>query len=58
VDLPWFGFSAFYAGLQIADFTAYLIDFTSNEEQTLRRSREIIEAFDVVKSRVRLIQIP
>ncbi|MFQ5613247.1 MAG: DUF3800 domain-containing protein, partial [Anaerolineae bacterium] len=29
VELPWFGFSAFYAGLQLADFTAYLVDFVS-----------------------------
>jgi hypothetical protein len=31
LDVPWFGFSEFYAGLQLADFLAYVIDFGNNE---------------------------
>jgi hypothetical protein len=33
VELPWFGFSAFYAGLQLCDFVAYAFDFAHNERQ-------------------------
>nr|VFJ74496.1 MAG: hypothetical protein BECKFW1821C_GA0114237_10636 [Candidatus Kentron sp. FW] len=31
IELPWFGFSAFYSGLQLADFSGYLLDFEQNE---------------------------
>lgn len=31
VELPWFGFSSFYSGLQLADFCGYLLDFEQNE---------------------------
>lgn len=31
VELPWFGFSAFYAGLQVADVMAYLLAWKARE---------------------------
>jgi len=58
VELPWFGFSAFYAGLQLADFAAYLIDFGSNESGRAMRSAELQEAFVRLQSKVHLVQVP
>lgn len=58
IELPWFGFSAFYAGLQIADFSAYLIDFVSNEGSTGRGSLELQEAFEKLRHQVKLVFIP
>jgi hypothetical protein len=58
VELPWFGFSAFYAGLQLADFAAYLVDFVANETASARRSVELQEAFDRLREKVRLVRIP
>jgi Protein of unknown function (DUF3800) len=57
-ELPWFGFSAFYSGLQIADFSAYLIDFVSNEGTTGRGSLELQESFNLFRSQVKLVHIP
>lgn len=57
-ELPWFGFSAFYAGLQIADFSAYLIDFVSNEGGPARGSSELQEAFNKFRHQVKLVYIP
>lgn len=31
VGRPWFGVSSFYAGLQLADFVAYLVDLMHND---------------------------
>lgn len=58
VELPWFGFSAFYAGLQLADFMAYLIDFVSNETTVPKRASELHDAFERVQRKVKLIRIP
>lgn len=57
-ELPWFGFSAFYAGLQIADFAAYMIDFVSNEGTPGRGSLELQEAFNKFRHQVKLVYIP
>jgi hypothetical protein len=57
-ELPWFGFSAFYAGLQIADFSAYLIDFVSNEGTSARGSLELQAAFNTFRHQVKLVYIP
>lgn len=57
-ELPWFGFSAFYGGLQIADFAAYLVDFVSNEGTTGKGSLELQEAFNKFRHQVKLIYIP
>ncbi len=58
VELPWFGFSAFYAGLQLADFTAYLIDWSANEKGHAERSKELQEAVALVRAKVKMIRIP
>lgn len=58
VELPWFGFSEFYAGLQLADFTAYLIDFIANEALCSRRSEELHDAFVRLEGKIRVVHIP
>lgn len=58
VELPWFGFSAFYAGLQLADFAAYVIDFVTNELEFQKRSRELEEAYGRFQGKVQLVHIP
>lgn len=58
VELPWFGFSAFYSGLQLADFSAYLVDFVANESTRPRRSAELQESFVKIKDKVHLVPIP
>ncbi len=58
VELPWFGFSAFYAGLQLADFVAYLVDFVSNEIRRDERSRSLFDAYAIIQSKVTLTRIP
>jgi hypothetical protein len=58
VELPWFGFSAFYAGLQLADFTAYLVDFVSTEIKRDERNRPLLDAYSLIQSKVTLIRIP
>ena len=58
VELPWFGFSAFYAGLQLADFAAYLTDFVSNEGNAGRGSTEMAAAFNRFRHKMRLFPIP
>ena len=58
IELPWFGFSAFYAGLQLADYVSYLIDFVSNEIGSGVRSAELYRAFEHLRSKIRYVQIP
>lgn len=59
IELPWFGFSAFYAGLQLADFSAYMIDFVSNEEVSDKaRAQELVEAYNIFKNKIHLVSIP
>jgi len=58
VELPWFGFSAFYAGLQLADFAAYMLDWMSNEDAPNERNREIRVALQSLRKKVQLVQIP
>jgi len=58
VELPWFGFSAFYAGIQLADFAAYLVDFVSNEGGQTKRDSELHEAFARFQRKVSLVHIP
>lgn len=66
VELPWFGFSAFYAGLQIADFVAYFVDFAANEgrmqqadtEGGKRRNLQLLQIIERLMYRVNLVQIP
>jgi len=58
IELPWFGFSAFYAGLQLADFAAYLVDFASNEMDRDVRDRPLHDIGVRIRERVLLIRIP
>ena len=58
VDLPWFGFSAFYAGLQLADFSAYLLDSMANDPQAKGRDRAMLEAYARLQTKVRLAHVP
>ena len=58
LELPWFGFSAFYAGLQLADFCAYLIDFATNEHISGHEDSELWKAYTNVQPKVRLTRIP
>lgn len=63
VGVPWFGFSAFYAGLQLADFAAYIVDFVSNEADHSQQSRSkrrnpLNDAFGLIAHKVALFRIP
>ncbi|MCP4416845.1 MAG: DUF3800 domain-containing protein [Chloroflexi bacterium] len=58
VELPWFGFSNFYAGVQLADYIAYLTDFVSHQEIGRKRSTPLHEAFSLIESKLHVVQIP
>ncbi|GAB4437413.1 MAG: hypothetical protein Kow00120_04720 [Anaerolineae bacterium] len=58
LESPWFGFSAFYSGLQLADFCAYLTDFAANDTSRSPRNSVLFSAFEVIAPKVRLVQIP
>lgn len=61
VELPWFGFSAFYAGLQLVDFVAYFTDFVANETRISEehaRNADLARAYERFKHRVTFITIP
>ena len=61
-ELPWFGFSAFYGGLQLADFVAYLCDWAHNDEvssdSSAGRADDLRRVFETLAPRVRLVRIP
>ncbi len=44
VELPWFGFSHFYMGLQLADFIAYAVDVKANERDNEKRNGNLFYA--------------
>lgn len=58
IGLPWFGFSSFYVGLQVADFSAYMIDFVSNEVDTPFGSAALQKAFGQIESKIQLTRLP
>jgi len=58
IELPWFGFSAFYTGLQLADFVSYLMYFISSELERGSLTPELQTIFDQLKPKIQLIQIP
>ena len=58
VELPWFGFSAFYAGLQLADYTAYLFDFVTNSVVRQKRRTPLHDAFGRLEKKLRVVRIP
>ncbi len=62
-DAPWFGFSAFYPGLQLADFVAYLLAWESRaREQTFRGSEERVkQAYRLIgyfRQQVQIVTVP
>ncbi len=57
-EIPWFGFSAFYAGLQLADFVAYLVDFVANETNRAKRENAMQQAYALIAQKTHLFQIP
>jgi hypothetical protein len=60
VELPWFGFSEFYTGLQLADYVVYLIDRSSKEAGTASGHTELEEAlkFFLNKNKITLVELP
>ncbi|MBC6434575.1 DUF3800 domain-containing protein [Nostoc sp. HG1] len=58
VELPLFGVSNFYTGLQIADYVVYLIDRSSKEAETARGDAELEEAFNLLEPKMQLVKIP
>jgi hypothetical protein len=70
VDVPWFGFSAFYAGLQLADFAAYLMDIEANERVRAKpaeearpgtraqRDNEMRAAINLLRAKTKRIRLP
>lgn len=57
-EIPWFGFSAFYSGLQLADFAAYLIDFVANEANRSKRENPMQQAYSIIAPKTHLFRIP
>ncbi|MEG4836599.1 DUF3800 domain-containing protein [Microcoleus sp. B9-D4] len=60
VELPLFGFSEFYTGLQLADYVVYLIDRYSKEAGTASGHTELEEAyfFWLQENKITLVQLP
>lgn len=56
-ELPWFGFSAFYAGLQLADFVAYSFDLLYNRDERRHGSDELRQAYLLYADKVRFVEI-
>jgi hypothetical protein len=58
VELPLFGSSEFYTGLQLADYVVYLIDRSSKEAGTASGNTELEEAFNLLEPKMQLLKIP
>ncbi|MDF0556650.1 DUF3800 domain-containing protein [Kamptonema sp. UHCC 0994] len=58
VELPLFGFSEFYTGLQLADYVVYLIDRSSKEAGTASGNTELQEALNFIQSKIKLVELP
>lgn len=56
VALPWFGFSEFYTGLQLADYVAYLIARKSKDEGSNRTNSESVQAFKLLQPKINLVE--
>jgi hypothetical protein len=57
IELPWFGFSEFYAGLQIADFCAYTVNCLAREEN-VGRDAELYRSLEALYSRIQVMKVP
>jgi hypothetical protein len=58
VEQPWLGASQFYVGLQLADYVAYLISLKTQNIQKDDRNFGFLEAFDILKDKIHLVEIP
>jgi hypothetical protein len=61
VELPLFGFSEFYTGLQLADYVVYLIDRSSKEAGTASgHTDELEEALKLLlnENKITLVELP
>ena len=59
VQIPWFGFSAFYVGLQLSDFVAYLINYLENDSVSLNKKDPImVQSGNIIKGKLILERIP
>jgi hypothetical protein len=58
MELPFFGVSDGYTGLQLADYVVYLIDLHSKLAGTARGYAEFEEAFNLLKPKRQLVKIP
>ena len=56
IDLPWFGNSEFYAGLQLADFTSYLVDAMRNKNREAPMNLNI--SFDHLGHKIKVVPLP
>lgn len=57
VESPWFGFSAFYAGLQLSDFVAYTFDLLHNRHESGRGEAELQWAYQRYAHKVQMVEI-
>jgi hypothetical protein len=58
IEMPWFGFSAFYVGLQLADYVAYSIEYISEAKEGDKRSLELRQAFSLLRDKIHVSEIP
>jgi len=58
VEEPWFGFSSFYIGLQLADFYSYIVDFMENNSRDEKDRNKLKKAYNLIKDQVILLKIP
>ena len=58
MELPFFGVSGGYTGLQLADYVVYLIDLHSKLAGTARGYAELEGAFNLLKPKMQLVKIP
>lgn len=57
IELPWFGFSSFYSGLQLVDFCAYMLDFEQNEQFQAKKLGQEIDLIYLKKEDGRLLEL-
>ncbi|MEG4941150.1 DUF3800 domain-containing protein [Microcoleus sp. F4-D5] len=58
MELPFFGVSDGYTGLQLADYVVYLIDRYSKKARTASGHTELEEAFHLLEPKIQLLKIP
>jgi len=58
VERPWFGFSAFYPGLQLADFIAHMVAVVHDDVPDARSVAELAQVFRPLETTLKLLRIP